>query len=257
MFLEETGVAKLAVIGICLFDERDMMLTDKTAGWILTGVAAINLLGSTSGSYGRSGKANTSYVIGPYEIFSTKSSFSEELIQKMDHLKYKTRVIVDGGKDACQEDEVRQQGREGVRTTFVKKLSFEGEYYGEEVVKIEVVEPESRILVKGEKKVFKSLETPNGPLNYWCKLEGFLATSYDSTCKGCDLVTATGMRQGYGVVAVDPKVIPLYSKLYVPGYGMAVAGDTGGLIKGKRIDLGYDSLMGQWSRRVVDVYLTE
>jgi len=49
---------------------------------------------------------------------------------------------------------------------------------------------------------------------------------------------ATGMRAGYGVVAVDPHVIPLRSRLYVVGYGYAVAGDTGGAIRGRRIDLG-------------------
>ena len=50
---------------------------------------------------------------------------------------------------------------------------------------------------------------------------------------------ATGMRAGYGVVAVDPRVIRLGTKLYVEGYGYAVAGDTGGAIKGHRIDLGH------------------
>ena len=50
---------------------------------------------------------------------------------------------------------------------------------------------------------------------------------------------ATGMRAGYGVVAVDPHLIPLGSKLYIEGYGYAVAGDTGGAIKGHRIDLGH------------------
>ncbi len=50
---------------------------------------------------------------------------------------------------------------------------------------------------------------------------------------------ATGMRAGYGVVAVDPRVIHLGSRLYVEGYGYAVAGDTGGAIKGHRIDLGH------------------
>ena len=50
---------------------------------------------------------------------------------------------------------------------------------------------------------------------------------------------ATGMRAGYGVVAVDPRVIRLGSRLYVEGYGYAVAGDTGGAIKGRRIDLGH------------------
>ncbi|MGO8670499.1 MAG: 3D domain-containing protein [Capsulimonadaceae bacterium] len=50
---------------------------------------------------------------------------------------------------------------------------------------------------------------------------------------------ATGMRAGYGVVAVDPRVIPLGTRLYIEGYGYAVAGDTGGAIKGHRIDLGH------------------
>jgi 3D (Asp-Asp-Asp) domain-containing protein len=49
---------------------------------------------------------------------------------------------------------------------------------------------------------------------------------------------ATGMRAGYGVVAVDPRVIRLGTRLYIQGYGYAVAGDTGGAIKGRRIDLG-------------------
>nr|CAA9289618.1 Cell wall-binding protein [uncultured Armatimonadetes bacterium] len=53
--------------------------------------------------------------------------------------------------------------------------------------------------------------------------------------------TASGLRPGYGVVAVDPRFIPLGTRLYVDGYGYAVAGDTGGAIKGARIDLGFDS----------------
>lgn len=50
---------------------------------------------------------------------------------------------------------------------------------------------------------------------------------------------ATGMRAGYGVVAVDPRVIRLGTRLYIEGYGYAVAGDTGGAIRGRRIDLGH------------------
>ena len=46
------------------------------------------------------------------------------------------------------------------------------------------------------------------------------------------------MRQG--IIAVDPTVIRLRSELYVPSYGLGVAGDTGGMIKGRHIDLGFE-----------------
>lgn len=69
--------------------------------------------------------------------------------------------------------------------------------------------------------------------------------------------TATGVMPRYGVVAVDPKVIPLGSQLYVVGYGPAIAADTGGLIKGNIIDIFLDSEAAcrQWGRRKVQVYI--
>ena len=68
----------------------------------------------------------------------------------------------------------------------------------------------------------------------------FLATAYtdDKQSQGKWVgQTATGVKPQVGVVAVDPKVIPLGTKLYIDGYGQAIAGDTGGAIKGKKIDL--------------------
>lgn len=67
------------------------------------------------------------------------------------------------------------------------------------------------------------------------------ATAYTAYCEGCSGITATGIdlrsNPNQKVIAVDPRIIPLGSKVYVEGYGMAVAGDTGGAIKGNRIDI--------------------
>ncbi|MBY0027683.1 LysM peptidoglycan-binding domain-containing protein [Priestia aryabhattai] len=67
------------------------------------------------------------------------------------------------------------------------------------------------------------------------------ATAYTANCAGCSGTTATGVdlkaNPNQKVIAVDPSVIPLGSKVYVEGYGEAVAADTGGAIKGNRIDI--------------------
>jgi uncharacterized protein YabE (DUF348 family) len=84
-----------------------------------------------------------------------------------------------------------------------------------------------------------------------------IATAYTGGCYGCSGVTATGVRAGLGVIAVDPSVIPLGTKLFIPGYGRAVAGDTGGSIVGHRIDLGFNNSVEalRWGRRPVTVYV--
>jgi len=63
------------------------------------------------------------------------------------------------------------------------------------------------------------------------------ATAYTHTGNPC----ATGIYPYKGVIAVDPNVIPLYSEVYVEGYGYAIALDTGRLIKGYKIDLFFNT----------------
>lgn len=67
--------------------------------------------------------------------------------------------------------------------------------------------------------------------------------------------TAAGLRAGWGVAAVDPSVIPLGSHMTVPGYGEAVAADTGGAIVGATIDLWFPTAAqaNAWGRRTVTV----
>ena len=75
--------------------------------------------------------------------------------------------------------------------------------------------------------------------------------------RGVDGVTAMGLPARRGVVAVDPRLIPLGSVLYVEGYGVALSADTGGAIRGRRIDVCFDTPgeAYRWGRRVVRVYL--
>jgi 3D (Asp-Asp-Asp) domain-containing protein len=69
--------------------------------------------------------------------------------------------------------------------------------------------------------------------------------------------TATGLPVGRGVVAVDPSIIPLGTRLSIPGYGDGVAADTGGSVQGMTIDLWFPTLAEAlaWGRRTVTITL--
>lgn len=85
------------------------------------------------------------------------------------------------------------------------------------------------------------------------------ATAYTAFCAGCSGVTATGIdlrsNPNQKVIAVDPTVIPLGSTVWVEGYGTAIAGDTGGAIKGNKIDVFIPSRDAalQWGRKTVTI----
>lgn len=121
------------------------------------------------------------------------------------------------------------------------------------------VAPVNRVLRYGTNIVMRTVDTPSGPVEYWRRVN-MRVTSYTATSAGKKPgepgygITASGVQAGTGVIAVDPKVIPFRSYVYVPGYGVAFAGDTGGGIKGRFIDLGYDEDEFKSWRGNVDVY---
>lgn len=107
------------------------------------------------------------------------------------------------------------------------------------------------------------LVTADGQILYYEKIIESQATAYTMTDEGCDEITATGTYARYGAVAVDPKVIPYFTKMFIVSndgkyvYGYASAEDCGGAINGTRIDLYYDTTAEcfQFGRRNCTVYI--
>ncbi len=120
--------------------------------------------------------------------------------------------------------------------------------------------PSTKMIAYGTKVTVQKLETPDGTIEYWRHFR-VLATSYSAATSGKEKddpyygITRTGMKATYGIVAVDPKVIALRSEVYIPGYGKAIAGDTGGSILGRHVDLAFDEDTPPLWYRWVDVYL--
>ena len=100
------------------------------------------------------------------------------------------------------------------------------------------------------------IDTGRGSVPY-AQMYTMEATAYLPTDGSPEGLTAMGIPATYGIVAVDPDVIPLGTRVYVPGYGEALAADTGGAIYGYRIDLcmeSYDAAM-EFGRRDVTVFV--
>ena len=120
--------------------------------------------------------------------------------------------------------------------------------------------PITKTMAYGTKIVIRTMDTPDGPIEYWRKMRVY-TVSYKPSSAGRP---KTHPRYGYtrlgwllkkGIVAVDPTVIPLRTEMYVPGYGLARAGDTGGGVKGKLVDLGFEDHNYESWHWWTDIYL--
>ncbi|GIN13523.1 cell wall-binding protein YocH [Shouchella clausii] len=116
--------------------------------------------------------------------------------------------------------------------------------------------------LKGETETYEQApsETESSPKEASTTLT-VEATAYTASCNGCTGVTYTGIdlnaNPNQKVIAVDPNVIPLGSKVYVEGYGEAIAADIGGAIKGNKIDvfIPNESEALQFGRQEVTVHV--
>ena len=159
---------------------------------------------------------------------------------------------------------VVQQGKEGKKVQTFEITYKNGEEVSRELVKEEITEEsQSRVVAQGTKeppkrtvaKKSSNVQQTSAKSESKSKIETkdtkqetgktmvVQATAYSTNNPSLGTHTATGidLRSNPKVIAVDPNVIPLGSKVWVEGYGTAIAGDTGGAINGKKIDIHFSS----------------
>lgn len=166
------------------------------------------------------------------------------------------------------EKKVLQQGSYGLKRSYIQITYENGKEVKRENLRSEVIrKPKPMIVAYGPNVIAsrgKTRPVAGGAIrsasyNFQpqqsSNVLNVVSTAYTHTGHR----TATGIYPYEGVVAVDPRVIPLGTKLYVENYGYAVAADTGGVIKGNKIDVFFNTYNEaiNWGRRTVKVYILD
>ena len=151
-------------------------------------------------------------------------------------------------------ENVVEAGTPGKKMATVKQLFEDGKEAGYEILSEKIlVQPKPEIVRAGTREPY---DASRGTIRFKRKLT-MEASAYTPFDDGQSGITYTGIPAKRGIVAVDPRVIPLGTRVFIPGYGVALAADTGGYIKGERIDLcieDYNEAI-QFGRRNLEVYI--
>ncbi len=177
----------------------------------------------------------------------------EEKLDKEESIEYAIQRLPTKDLDKG-ETKVLQRGESGLRNREIKITYEDGKETRREVIKEEVkIEPKDQLIQVG---VNDTITTSRGNTRFE-KAMIVTATAYCEGEPGVTNKTSVGARLKKGVIAVDPKVIPYYTKLYVPGYGIGQALDTGEAIKGNKSDLAMDTKQEtiKYGRRKVKIYI--
>lgn len=180
---------------------------------------------------------------------------------------------------------VVREGNDGVKTSTYT-VRYENGVETSRVLTAEIInkKPVDKIVEQGTKVVTifnktgsavtgSTIVTSGGKELTFKNVITASATAYDLSYESCGKnpgdrgygITASGMQARYGVVAVDPRVIPLGTRLYIEAadgswvYGEAIAGDTGGAIKGNKVDLFFNSRSEcmAFGRRTAKIYILD
>jgi 3D (Asp-Asp-Asp) domain-containing protein len=153
-----------------------------------------------------------------------------------------------------------EKGQAGLGDVTTESYTLNGVVAFEKVLETKwITPPKASVVYEGTSTRVKLYRMPKRyKVARKMTLEG---TAYypgpEDTGKYAGGITASGMKAGYGVVAVDPKLIRMKTPLYIEGYGFAWAADVGGAIKGRHIDLCYDTYEEavRFGRKDVQVYI--
>lgn len=180
---------------------------------------------------------------------------TEDIISEQTPIPYESVLQADANLDLDRRA-ITQAGREGVYQRNYRVRYENGVEIGRELIEEFVLQaPQNEIVAYGTKITIRTIETPDGVLEYWRKFRMY-ATSYYPAELGGDNITSIGETLRKGIVAIDPRIIPYRLNVYVFGYGIGRTADTGGPRSTPYwIDLGYsDDDFVPWSRWV-DVYV--
>jgi len=200
-------------------------------------------------------------VVTAREIYS--SVLSHKVIRCMDPTlpKGTERVLTRGmdGELRCEAEVTYQNGIETRREVHSRTVTRPA------VTEIIAVGAGAESLPESQEKPQIAdgiISLPTGEVLTYTRTATVRATAYTHTDEGCDFITATGTTVHWGTVAVDPRYIPYGTRMFIAAsngsyiYGIAVAEDCGGDIKGDRMDLympTYEQCM-EFGRRVCTVY---
>ncbi|MCL5003851.1 MAG: G5 domain-containing protein [Patescibacteria group bacterium] len=195
------------------------------------------------------------YLTGPRSLV-TQSSFEQKIITRTSRLEFTTKYT-DNPEVPYGSEKILTPGVNGLRKETFETTLWQGKEIGHSLIKTEEIPPQDELVERGTKVVWQEANINGANIKYWRKINVW-ATSYDGHCAGCLGRTWAGTEVTLGTCAVDPKVIVMGSRFYVPGYGICRAEDIGGAIKGNHVDLGFpDVKNGFWSARHVDIYLLD
>jgi len=191
-----------------------------------------------------------------------------ELVKESQNIEYSTEIRKDNNL-ASNVTKTIQEGQTGEREITTRVVYEDGKEVSREVVSNVVTkQPVKKVLLQGTLGILTF--NRGGDQIAYEKVIRVKATAYCpcKSCTGKDTSspgynrTASGTQakrnpNGYSTIAVDPRIIPLGTKVYVEGYGFAVAEDTGGAIKGNKIDCYFPthSEALQWGVKYKNVYI--